>query len=94
MTKRHLAAGLVVLAAAAACHREQGASGPMERAGKGVDNAADKTGTALKGAAHKTGEALDSAGRATGRAFDKLGTRLSSDGGASSTASDAGVADR
>jgi hypothetical protein len=80
MSNRLISAGLFVVAFAVGCHRDKEASGPMERAGKGVDNAADKTGTALKGAAKKTGEALESAGEATGRAFDKLGTRIGGDG--------------
>ena len=61
---------------ASACHRDRDAAGPMERAGKGVDNAAAKTGTALEGAAHKTGDALDSAGHATGKALEQAGDKL------------------
>jgi hypothetical protein len=45
------------------CHRNQGAEGPMERAGRNVDRAADKTGKALGKAAEKTGEAFEKAGK-------------------------------
>jgi hypothetical protein len=67
---------LLTLLLAVGCHRDRGAAGPMERAGKGVDTAAEKTGTALEGAAKKTGHALDSAGHATGHAFERAGDKL------------------
>jgi hypothetical protein len=54
---------LVALVSLLACHRNQQAEGPIERAGKHVDNAADKTGKALGKAAHKTGEAFEKAGK-------------------------------
>jgi hypothetical protein len=67
---------LLTLLVLAACHRDRGAAGPMERAGKGVDTAAEKTGTALEGAALKTGDALNRAGHATGRALEHAGGKL------------------
>ena len=45
-----------------ACHKDKDAEGPVERAGKHVDNAAEKTGEALSTAAEKTGDALEKAG--------------------------------
>jgi hypothetical protein len=59
-----------------ACHRDQQAQGPFERAGKHLDSAAQKTGGALKTAAEKTGEAAETAGRATGKALGKVGDKL------------------
>jgi hypothetical protein len=46
-----------------ACHKNKDAEGPMERAGKHVDDAAEKTGEALGTAAEKTGDALERAGQ-------------------------------
>jgi hypothetical protein len=54
---------LVGLLSLSACHRDKDAEGPMERAGKGIDNAAEKTGDALEKAAEKTGDALEKAGK-------------------------------
>ncbi len=59
-----------------ACHRDQEAKGPFEKAGAGVDHAADKTGAALTTAATATGNALDKAGQATGKAFERVGQKL------------------
>ena len=73
MTRVHL---LAVLVLASACHQNQQANGPFERAGKHLDTAADKTGTALKTAAEKTGEAVETAGHATGKALGKVGEKL------------------
>ena len=53
----------LALVVVAGCHRDRDAEGPMERAGKHVDNAAQKTGNALEKAAHKTGEAFEKAGK-------------------------------
>jgi hypothetical protein len=61
---------------ATACHQNQQAEGPLERAGKHLDNAAEKTASALKLAAEKTGEAAGKAGCATGTAFGKVGDKL------------------
>ena len=66
---------MLALLLASACHQNQQAEGPFERAGKHLDTAAEKTGGALKTAAEKTGEAAQSAGRATGKAFVKVGDK-------------------
>jgi hypothetical protein len=71
-----LATGFVALVLASACHRNQQAEGPLERAGKHLDNAGEKTGKALKGAAEKTGEGVEKAAHATGSAFEKAGDKL------------------
>ncbi|MEO6600323.1 MAG: hypothetical protein ABIQ16_10655 [Polyangiaceae bacterium] len=63
---------LAVLWLVTACHHDRDAGGPLERAGRGVDNAA-----------HTTGEALGRAGNATTKAIKgaatDLGVRGSSD---------------
>jgi hypothetical protein len=61
------------------CHKNKDAEGPIERAGKHVDNAAEKTGNALHKAADKTGEAAGKAAHATGEAFEKAGQKLKGD---------------
>jgi hypothetical protein len=61
---------------ATACHQNQQAEGPLERAGKHLDNAAEKTGSALKIAAKKTGEVAGNASRATGKALGRIGDKL------------------
>jgi hypothetical protein len=66
----------LVVPLALACHKNKGAEGPVERAGKKVDKAAEKTGEALETAAEKTGEAADKAAKATGRAVEKAGQKL------------------
>src|SRR5258706_8755177 len=73
-----LVTGFVALALtlAAACRRNQQAEGPLERAGKHLDNAGEKTGKALKGAAEKTGEGVEKAAHATGNALEKAGNKL------------------
>jgi hypothetical protein len=58
------------------CHENKDAQGPMERAGKHVDNAAHKTGDALQKAAEKTDEGVHKAVSATGEAFEKAGQKL------------------
>jgi hypothetical protein len=58
------------------CHRDRDAEGPMERAGKHVDNAAQKTGKALGKAAEKTGQAAEKAAHKTGEALEKTGQKL------------------
>jgi len=67
---------LAALLLASACHQNQEAQGPFERAGKHVDSAAEKTGSALSTAAQKTGKAVETAGRATGKALGKAGDKL------------------
>ena len=67
---------VLALLLANACHRDQQAQGPFERAGKHLDSAAQKTGGALKTAAEKTGEAAQMAGHATGRALGRAGDKL------------------
>ena len=69
----------VVLTLVGGCHANGQAEGPMERAGKHVDNAAEKTGHALGTAAEKTGEATKKAAHATGEAFEKAGKKLQGD---------------
>jgi hypothetical protein len=59
-----------------ACHHDQGAEGPFERAGASLDRASVKTGQALSGAATATGTAVQKAGHATGKAFEKVGDKL------------------
>lgn len=76
----------VVLALVVGCHENKQAEGPMERAGKHVDNAAQKTGHALETAAEKTGEATKKAADATGAAIEKAGQKLKgNDSGAPSS---------
>jgi hypothetical protein len=58
------------------CHKNKGAEGPMERAGKNVDKAAEKTGDALETAAEKTGKAAGKAAEKTGDALEKAGKKL------------------
>jgi hypothetical protein len=58
------------------CHDHKDAEGPMQRAGKHVDNAAEKTGAALQKAAEKTDAAAHKAVNATGEAFEKAGQKL------------------
>ena len=58
------------------CHDNKQAEGPMERAGKHVDNAAEKTGDALHKAAVKTDAGVHKAVSATGEAFEKVGQKL------------------
>jgi hypothetical protein len=67
---------LLTAALAAGCHKNKDAEGPIERAGKHVDNAAEKTGTALEKAAQKTDAAAHRAVEATGEAFEKAGQKL------------------
>jgi len=81
----------VVLALVVGCHENQRAEGPMERAGRHVDNAAEKTGSALEKAAEKTGEATKKAAHATGEAFEKAGQKLKGHD-ASAPANDSGSA--
>lgn len=59
-----------------ACHHDREAEGPVQRAGKHVDNAAEKTGAALQKAAEKTDQAAHTAVQATGNAFEKAGQKL------------------
>ena len=70
---------LVVFSLLVGCHKNKDAEGPIERAGKHVDNAAEKTGHALETAAEKTGEATQKAAHATGKAFEKAGKKLQGD---------------
>ena len=56
---------LAALLLVTACHHDRDAGGPLERAGRGVDNAAQKT-----------GEALGRAGDATTKAFKGAATDL------------------
>ena len=74
---------LLTLLLAVACHRDEEAKGPFERAGAGLDRAADKTGHALSNAATTTGTAVQKAGQATGKAFVKVGDKLSGKGAGS-----------
>jgi hypothetical protein len=67
---------LLALSLAVGCHRDHEAEGPVERAGKHVDNAAEKTGSALERAAQKTDAAAHKAVQATGEAFEKAGAKL------------------
>jgi hypothetical protein len=71
-----LAALFLVPAFASACHHDQEAKGPFERAGAGLDRASDKTGQALSTAATTTGAAVQKAGEATGKALGKAGDKL------------------
>jgi hypothetical protein len=73
---KHVALFGLVLALASACHDNKQAEGPVERAGKHVDNAAQKTGAALEKAAEKTDEVAHKAVTATGEAFEKAGQKL------------------
>jgi hypothetical protein len=73
--KHRLFYGLA-FALALGCHHEQGAEGPMQRAGKHVDDAAEKTGKALEKAAEKTDAAAHRAVTATGVALEKAGRKL------------------
>lgn len=66
----------LVLSLAAACHKNKDAEGPMQRAGKHIDNAAEKTKAGLEKAAVKTDEAAHKAVHATGDAFEKAGHKL------------------
>lgn len=59
-----------------ACHHDQEAKGPFERAGAGLDRASDKTQQGVTTAATATGNALDRAGKATGKAFERAGQKL------------------
>jgi hypothetical protein len=70
----------VLLSLATACHDNKEAEGPMERAGKHVDNAAEKTKEGIKKAGEKTGEAAEKAVHATGEAFEKAGEKLKGTG--------------
>lgn len=70
----------VLLSLATACHDNKEAEGPMERAGKHVDNAAEKTKEGLKKAGEKTGAAAEKAVHATGEAFEKAGDKLKGTG--------------
>jgi len=72
----------ILLSLAVACHKNKDAEGPMERAGKHVDNAAEKTKEGLQKAAEKTDEAAHKAVHATGEAFEKAGQKLKSNSGA------------
>lgn len=66
----------LALPLAIACHKNKDAEGPMERAGKGVDNAAEKTGEAVKKGAEKTEEGVSKAVDATGEALENTGKKL------------------
>jgi len=66
----------LVLSLIVGCHHDKEAEGPMERAGKHIDNAAEKTGKALEKAAEKTGDAAKKGAHATGEAFEKAGSKL------------------
>ncbi|MDD2271564.1 MAG: hypothetical protein PHP95_15340 [Desulfuromonadaceae bacterium] len=58
---RNVIAAMVVglfIAGAYGCKKE----GPMEKAGKGIDNAVEKTGQQLDKAVEKTGEKVEEAG--------------------------------
>ena len=83
---RLILSGLVLLLATA-CHKDKDAEGPMERAGKHVDNAADKTKAGLQKAAEKTDEAAHKAVHATGEAFEKAGQKLKGTSGATPASS-------
>jgi len=71
----------LVLSLAVACHKDKDAAGPMQRAGKHIDNAAEKTKAGLEKAAEKTDEAAHKAVHATGEAFEKAGQKLKGSGG-------------
>jgi hypothetical protein len=60
---KHVLLVTLSLSSLVGCHQDKEAEGPMERAGKHVDDAAEKTGRALEKAAHKTGEAFEKAGK-------------------------------
>jgi len=77
----------LVLSLATACHKNKDAEGPMERAGKHVDNAAEKTKEGLEKAAEKTDEAAHKAVQATGEAFEKTGEKLKGTKGATPASS-------
>ena len=49
----------ILAAGVSGCKKKEG---PMERAGKGLDNAAEKTGRNVDKAVEKTGEKLEKAG--------------------------------
>jgi hypothetical protein len=68
-----IGAGLLLLAG---CHKHKDPEGPVQRAGKGIDNAAEKTGDALHRAAVKTDAAAQKAVHATGEAFERAGQKL------------------
>jgi hypothetical protein len=76
---------LVCVFLVCACHRDQGAEGPFERAGASLDRASVKTGQALSGAATATGTAVQKAGRATGKALEKVGDKQGSKSPSSSS---------
>ena len=75
----------LVLSLAAACHKDKDAAGPMQRAGKHIDNAAEKTKVGLEKAAEKTDEAAHKAVHATDETFEKAGQKLKDNGGKTPT---------
>jgi hypothetical protein len=89
-----LVLSFVALLLTGACHRNQQAEGPLERAGKHLDNAGEKTGRALKGAAEKTGEGVEKAAHATGNALEKAGDKLRGKGPDSSGAQPAAAPEK
>ncbi len=76
MTTARLFALIAAAALLLGCHKNKQAEGPIERAGKHVDNAAEKTGQALHTAAEKTDAGVHKAVSATGEAFEKAGQKL------------------
>jgi hypothetical protein len=73
---KHVLLLALVACLCSSCHQNKQAEGPLERAGKNVDNAAHKTGHALETAAQKTGAAAERAADATGDALQKAGKKL------------------
>ena len=59
--KRMLPVGLVLVAFAVGCHDKRPAEGPMERAGRKVDDAASKTKEKTKEAAEDTKDTAEDA---------------------------------
>ena len=57
-----LLAAVMSALCALACHNDEPAKGPAERAGESVDHAAEKTKQGVKKATEKTGDALGNAG--------------------------------
>ena len=83
-----LGIGALSLVGLVACHKDKGAEGPGERAGRSIDHAARKTGDALHRAAVKTDEAAHKAVHATGNAFEKAGQKLKGSPGATQSPAD------
>jgi hypothetical protein len=59
---RFVVISAVVFGGALACHKEKPAEGPMERAGKSVDQAAHDTKEGVEDATEKAGEKTEEAG--------------------------------